>query len=79
MELSSIFMKYYGGLHDMITYEQMLASQTELAHFNANHDPRNGQFAKGHGGSSSLSPRGKQIAKRAGYWRIQININTWSF
>lgn len=50
----------------MITYEQMLASQTELAHFNANHDPRNGQFAKGHGGSSSLSPRGKQIAKRAG-------------
>jgi hypothetical protein len=26
-----------------------------LMHFNPNHDPRNGQFAKGHGGSSGRS------------------------
>lgn len=37
----------------MRTYEELLASQTELAHFNPNHDPRNGQFAKGHGGISA--------------------------
>ena len=49
-------------------YEDMLAAQTELAHFNPFHNPKNGQFAKKNGGasSSSLSPRGKQIAKRAG-------------
>ena len=47
------------------TYEELLAAQTELAHFNANHDPRNGQFAKKTGGSS-LDPRSKTILKRAG-------------
>ena len=48
------------------TYEELLAAQTELAHFNPFHNPKNGQFAKKNGGVSSLSPRGKQIAKRAG-------------
>lgn len=48
------------------TYEDLLAAQTELAHFNPFHNPKNGQFAKKNGGVSSLSPRGKQIAKRAG-------------
>lgn len=28
------------------TYDELLSAQTELAHFNPNHDPRNGQFAK---------------------------------
>jgi len=37
------------------TYEELLATQTELAHFNPFHNPKNGQFAKGHGGSSSVS------------------------
>lgn len=32
------------------TYEELLAAQTELAHFNPNHDPKNGQFAKKSGG-----------------------------
>ena len=35
------------------TYEELIAAQTELAHFNSNHDPRNGQFAKGHSGPST--------------------------
>lgn len=48
------------------TYEDLLAAQTYLAHFNPFHNPKNGQFAKKNGGVSSLSPRGKQIAKRAG-------------
>lgn len=30
----------------MRTYEELLAAQTELAHFNPNHDPKNGQFTK---------------------------------
>ena len=53
-----------------MTHEEMLASQTELAHFNDKHD-KLGRFAKKLGGSASsvsdsMSPRGKQIAKRAG-------------
>ena len=28
------------------TYEELLAAQTELAHFNPNHDPKTGKFAK---------------------------------
>ncbi len=28
------------------TYEELIAAQTELAHFNPNHDPDSGQFAK---------------------------------
>lgn len=36
----------------MRTYEELLAAQTELAHFKPNHDPRNGQFASGNGVSS---------------------------
>ena len=34
----------------MRTYEELLAAQTELAHFNPNHDPKTGQFAKKSGG-----------------------------
>lgn len=45
------------------TYEELLASQTELAHFNPNHDPRNGQFAKGHSGSSTSSTKSKTSGK----------------
>lgn len=33
----------------MRTYEELLAAQTELAHFNKNHDPKTGQFASGNG------------------------------
>lgn len=43
-----------------ITYEEMLASQTELAHFNPFHNPKNGQFAKKNGGMSS----GKEVVKQ---------------
>ncbi|MBO7450665.1 MAG: hypothetical protein J6U54_09875 [Clostridiales bacterium] len=53
-----------------MTREEMLAAyhgdaNEALAHFNPFHNPKNGQFAKKNGGGSSLSPRGKQIAKRA--------------
>ena len=53
-----------------MTHEEMLASQTELYHFNDKHD-KLGRFAKKIGGSvssvsDSMSPRGKEIAKRAG-------------
>lgn len=34
------------------TYEEMLASQTELAHFNPNHDPSTGRFAKSRFGAA---------------------------
>lgn len=37
----------------MRTYEELLASQTELAHFNQNHDPSTGQFAKAGSGTST--------------------------
>ena len=37
------------------TYEELLAAQTELAHFNPFHNPKNGQFAKGHGGTTNSS------------------------
>lgn len=36
----------------MRTYEELLAAQTELAHFNKNHDPKTGQFASGNGTNS---------------------------
>ena len=36
----------------MRTYEELLAAQTELAHFNKYHDPKTGQFASGNGVSS---------------------------
>lgn len=53
-----------------MTHEEMLTAyfndaDETLAHFNPFHNPKNGQFAKKNGGSSTLSPRGKQIAKRA--------------
>lgn len=41
------------------TYEELLAAQTELAHFNPNHDPSTGQFAKKAGGAIS-----KRFGKR---------------
>ena len=34
------------------TYEDLLAAQTELTHFNPNHDPKTGQFAKSRLGSA---------------------------
>lgn len=47
------------------TYEELLAAQTELAHFNANHDPKNGQFAKGHSVSSNgNSPKKKMTQEQ---------------
>lgn len=45
------------------TYEELLSAQTELMHFNPNHDPRNGQFAKGHIGSSTSSNKSKASGK----------------
>ena len=33
------------------TYEELLAAQTELAHFNPNHDPMTGRFMEKRGGS----------------------------
>ena len=39
----------------MRTYEELLAAQTELAHFNDKHDPSTGQFAKKGAGSSNSS------------------------
>lgn len=36
----------------MRTYEELLAAQTELAHFNKYHDPKTGQFASKNGGST---------------------------
>ena len=42
----------------MKTYEELLAAQTELAHFNPNHDPDNGQFTdkKVRRGSKNVQP-----------------------
>ena len=34
----------------MRTYEELIAAQTELAHFNPNHDPKTGKFSKKGGG-----------------------------
>lgn len=53
-----------------MTYEEMLAAETELAHFNDKHD-KLGRFTRKLGGSvsstsNSMSPRGKEIAKKAG-------------
>lgn len=36
----------------MRTYDELLAAQTELAHFNKYHDPKTGQFTSGDAGSS---------------------------
>lgn len=51
-----------------MTADEMLASyfsnpESELAHFNSNHDPRNGQFAKGHSGSSNGSTPKKKMSQ----------------
>ena len=50
-----------------MTAEEIIAKGDYLEHFNPFHNPKNGQFAKKSGGgiTSSLSPRGKQVAKRA--------------
>ena len=50
-----------------MTAEEIIANGDYLEHFNPFHNPKNGQFAKKSGGgiTSSLSPRGKQVAKRA--------------
>lgn len=48
----------------MRTYEELLASQTELAHFNKNHDPNNGQFARSSAGSSITKKQKKQAIKK---------------
>lgn len=41
----------------MRTYEELLAAQTELAHFNKYHDPNTGQFASGNGVSSKKAAK----------------------
>lgn len=51
----------------VLTHEEMLTAYLNdadetLEHFNPNHDPRNGQFAKGHGG---LKQRIRESAIRA--------------
>lgn len=61
-----------------MTHEEMLASQTELYHFNDKHD-KLGRFAKKIGGSvssvsDSMSPRGKQIAKQAGLGGLALGL-----
>ena len=38
------------------TYEELLAAQTELAHFNKYHDPDTGQFTSKGGGTSTRQP-----------------------
>lgn len=45
------------------TYEDLLAAQTELMHFNPFHNPKNGQFAKKNGGVSSSKGVVKQRSK----------------
>lgn len=50
----------------MRTYEELLAAQTELAHFNPNHDPNIGRFSANSGTSSNgdTAKYEKKIAKR---------------
>ena len=49
----------------MRTYEELLAAQTELAHFNKYHDPKTGQFASGNGVSSRKAAKEeKKFAKQ---------------
>ena len=49
----------------MRTYEELLAAQTELAHFNKYHDPNTGQFASGNGVSSKKAAKEeKKFAKQ---------------
>ena len=47
-----------------ITYEEMLAAQTELAHFNPNHDPSNGRFAKSKFGRAAATRKEHRAMKR---------------
>ena len=47
----------------MRTYEELLAAQTELAHFNPNHDPRNGQFTSDQKGTLNAAKKGVKISK----------------
>lgn len=46
------------------TYEELLAAQTELAHFNSHHDPTNGQFTSGSGSGSSSSRKAQRADKK---------------
>lgn len=48
----------------MRTYEELLAAQTELAHFNPNHDPKDGKFAKKNGGSASVRKNSQSPSKK---------------
>ena len=49
----------------MRTYEELLAAQTELAHFNKYHDPSNGQFTSANGVSSRKAAKDeKKFAKQ---------------
>lgn len=51
----------------MRTYEELLAAQTELAHFNSHHDPSNGQFTSANGVSSRKAAKAeKKLAKQEG-------------
>lgn len=51
----------------MRTYEELLAAQTELAHFNPNHDPDTGRFIGNMSVAQILTPSSKrQMKKRLG-------------
>ena len=47
-----------------MTAEEILERGDYIAHFNPNHDPRNGQFTKGHGGSGSRKSSTKREGQR---------------
>lgn len=53
------------------TYEELLASQTELAHFNPFHNPKNGQFAKKRGGDPSRKEAVKRYSKAYDRWSTE--------
>lgn len=57
------------------TYEEMLASQTELAHFNPNHDPSTGRFAKSRFGQAMSKRKEHREMKRDmdDHFRSQIS------
>lgn len=61
----------------MRTYEELLAAQTELAHFNKHHDPSTGQFTSGNGVSSRKAAKEeKRLAKEERKFAKQEGILT---
>ena len=52
---------------EMRTYEELLSAQTELAHFNPNHDPDTGRFIGNMSVAQILTPSSqKRMKKRLG-------------